>query len=54
MRISQTKHFCKYFLQCFSGEKVLIEHKETCLKINDKQTVKLRNGSIKSKNHFKQ
>ena len=30
------------------------EHKETFLKINDKQTVELRSGSIKFKNHFKQ
>ena len=48
------KHFCKYCLQCFSNERVLVEHKETCLKINDKQTVKLRSGSIKFKNYFKQ
>ena len=26
------KHFCKYFLQCFSSEKVLEEHQKTCLK----------------------
>ena len=26
------KHFCKYCLQCFSSEKVLIEHQENCLK----------------------
>ena len=31
-----------------------MEHKETCLKINGEQTVKLRNGSIKFGNHFKQ
>ena len=30
------------------------EHKETCLKINSKQTIKLKSGSIKFKNHFKQ
>ena len=47
-------HFCKYCWQCFSNESVLVEHKGTCLKINGKQTVKLRNGSIKFKNHFKQ
>ena len=35
---------------CFSNEKVLQEHKETCLKI----TVKLGKASIKLKNHFKQ
>ena len=32
----------------------MIEHKKTCLEINSKQTVKLRSGSIKFKNHFKQ
>ena len=47
-------HFCKYCLQCFSSEKVLAEHKETCLKINGKQTAKLKSGLIKFKNHFKQ
>ena len=35
------KHFCRYCLQCFSSERVLIEHKEICLEINDKQSVKL-------------
>ena len=30
------------------------EHKEICLEINDKQSVKLENGSIKLKNHLKQ
>ena len=28
------KYFCKCCLQCFSSEKVLIEHKENCLIIN--------------------
>ena len=32
----------------------MVEHKETCLKINGKQTVNLRSGSIKFKNPFKQ
>ena len=32
----------------------MVEHKEICLKINGKQIVKLRSGSIKFKNHFKQ
>ena len=36
------KHFCRYCLQCFSSEKILIEHKETCLKIDGKQSVKLK------------
>ena len=35
------KHFCKYCLQCFSSERILVEYKEICSKINGKQTVKL-------------
>ena len=34
------KHFSRYCLQCFSSERVLIEHKETCLKMNSKQSIK--------------
>ena len=48
------KHFCEYFLQCFSSKKVWQKHKENCLKINGKQSVKLKSDSIKVKNHFKQ
>ena len=48
------KYFCKCHLQCFSSEKVLIEHKENCLIINGKQGVKLISGSIRFKNYFKQ
>ena len=33
-------HFCRYCLQCFSSGRILVEHKETCLKINGQQTVK--------------
>ena len=47
-------HFCRYCLQCFSSEKLLLEHKEICLKINGKQRVKLRSGTINVKSHFKQ
>ena len=32
----------------------MAEHKKACLKINGKQTVKLKSGSVKFKNHFKQ
>ena len=53
-RCKNKKHFCRYYLQCFSGKKVLEEHKEVCLKISGEQTVKLRSGSIKFKNCFKQ
>ena len=38
----------------FRSEKVLQEHKETCLKINGKQNVKLRSDSVKFKSYFKQ
>ena len=48
------KHFCECCLQCLSSEKVLIEHKETCLKINVKQSVKLKDGLTGFKNHFRQ
>ena len=47
-------HFCKNCLQCFSSKRVLAELKETSLKINGKQTVKLRSGSIKFNYYFKQ
>ena len=48
------KYFSKCCLQCFSGEKVLIEHIENRLIINGKQSVKLKSGSISFKNYFKQ
>ena len=48
------KYFCKFCLQCFSSEEVLIEHEENCLVINGKQSVKLKSGSISFKNYFKQ
>ena len=35
------KWFSKSCLQCFSNENVLIKHKEDCLSINGKQSVKL-------------
>ena len=43
------QHFCRYCLQCFSSERVLVEHKEVCLKVNDKQTVKLKVVQLSSK-----
>ena len=46
--------FWKCCLQCFSRENALIEHKENCLIINGKQSVKLKSGSINFKNYFKQ
>ena len=47
------KYFCKCCLQCFSSEKVFIEHKDNCLIINGKQSVKLKSGSISFKNYLK-
>ena len=46
------KHFSRYCLQCFSGEKPLIERKGFCLKKNGIQNVKLKRSSIRFKNFF--
>ena len=48
------KWFCKSCLQCFSSENVLIKHKENCLSINGKQSVKLEKEIIEFENYFKQ
>ena len=48
------KWFCRSCLQCFSSENVLIKHKEDCLSINGKQSVKLEEGTIEFENYFKQ
>ena len=48
------KWFCKKCLQCFSGENVLIKHKEDCLNINGKQSAKLQKGIIEFENYSKQ
>ena len=48
------KDFCKSCLQCFSSKNVLTEHKEDCLIINGKQSVKLEKGTIEFENYFKQ
>ena len=48
------KWFCRSCLQCFSSESVLIKHKEDCLSINGKQSVKLEKGTIEFENYFKQ
>ena len=53
-RIKIKNIFAQCCLQCFSSRKVLIEHKENCLIINGKQSVKLKSGSISFKNYFKQ
>ena len=48
------KWFCKSCLQCFSSEKVLIEHGKDCLSINGGQNVKLEKGFIEFKNYSRQ
>ena len=48
------KGFCKSCLQCFSGENVLIKHKEDCLSISGQQSINLEKGTIEFKNYFKQ
>ena len=40
------KHFYRYYLQCFSIENILTEHKENCLIINGKQCVNLSEESL--------
>ena len=48
------KWFCNSCLQCFSSEKVLLEHGKDCLMINDGQNVKLEKGFIEFKNYSRQ
>ena len=48
------KWFCKSCLQCFGSENDLIKHKEDCLNINGKQSVKLEEGIIEFDNDSKQ
>ena len=48
------KWFCKSCLQCFSSRNVLTKHKDDCLSINGKQSVKLEKGKIEFENYFKQ
>ena len=46
--------FCKSCLQCFSSENMLRKHKEDCLSISGKQSIKLVKGTIEFENYFKQ
>ena len=48
------KYFCNYCLQCFSSQRILVEHKEICLKINGKKTVKLKSSFTEFKNCSRQ
>ena len=47
------KYFCKSCLQCLSSKNIL-NHKEVCLSINSRQSVKLEKGTIEFKNYFQQ
>ena len=47
------KQFYRSCLQCFIRESVLIKHKENCLSINGKQSLKLKKGIIEFKKYFK-
>ena len=53
-RNKKKKWFCKSCLQCFSSENKLAKHKEDCLNINSKQSVKLEEGIIEFENYSKQ
>ena len=46
--------FCRGCLQCFSGENILMKHKEDCLSINGIQSVEVEDGTIEFKNYFQQ
>ena len=56
---NQTKHehrkyFCIHYLQCFSSEKILNNHRDNCIQINGTQAVKMpdKNNHILSFNNF--
>ena len=54
---SNKKHFCKYCLQCFSSEEILIKHKENCIIVNGEQAIKMPtidNNILKFNNFHKQ
>ena len=48
------KLFCRNCLQCFSSEKMLLQHGIDCLLINDGQRIKLEKGFIEFKNFNRQ
>ena len=47
-------YFSKSYLQCFSSKNVLAEHKEDCLSINSKESVKVKEGTIEFEKYSKQ
>ena len=48
------KNFANVVYNVLVVKKILIKHKENCLIINGKQSVKLKSGSIRFKNYFKE
>ena len=53
----ERKHFCMYCLQCFSSERILINHKENCLQVSGKKAIKMPdkdNNVLKFNNFHKQ
>ena len=48
------KWFCRSCLQCFSGQNMLIKHKEDCLSIYRVQPVKVEEATIEFENYFKE
>ena len=54
---NEKKHFCMHFLQCFSSERVLNNHKDNCIQVNGTQAVKMPtkdNNTLKYNNFHKQ
>ena len=51
------KHFCMHCLQCFSSDRVLINHKDICIQVNGTQAIKMPtkdNNTLKFNNFHKQ
>jgi len=50
------KHFCRYYLQCFSKEEILVKHIPNCIAINGKQVIEMpkKGSAITFKNYHKQ
>ena len=53
-KYNRRKHFCMYFLQCFTSEDILIRHKENCININGKQATEMPEKNSKFENFHKQ
>ena len=49
--IKRKKHFCRYCLQHFSKDEILVKRMKICSEINSKQHLKLRNAEIDSTNY---